>query len=103
MKNGSIDAALYFGSNRVDRRFAGGIAAGHAGIVKGGGQAADQNYGNPQPATPAQHIVPDHDAPDAGKDDAGVLQVGGDQRFAQAIGAGHGHLRQRGRDANCQQ
>ena len=47
-------------------------------VEEGGGDATGDYDAHTEPAHPTEIVVPDQNAPDAGKHDAGVLQVGAD-------------------------
>ena len=55
---------------------------------------------NAKPSEPAQSLGPYQLSPYAGKNDAGILEVGRDKRIAQMVSPRHGHLAERGRHAD---
>ena len=73
------------------------------GLQAGRQYATDYNDGNSQPAQGADLILPDNHTQHAGKNDAGVRQIGRQQRIAQPVGPGHGQLRRAGKQTDQRQ
>ena len=61
-------------------------------IEKCRGNAAADDDDHAEPSYPAEKILPYENAPYAGKHDTRILQIRGNQCFAEMIGTCHGHL-----------
>src|SRR5450830_1080037 len=68
------NAPLHFAGDGIRARD-GGATGRVAGIVIGRGNAGSENDADAGPAVPVEQVAKDHHAPEAGKDDASVLQI----------------------------